>query len=144
MSEQDKYNPDLGESNTVIETLLLPPALGPISEVFNPDEYHFAVDIVLKKNAPIKAISGGRVVFAEWTAQTGYVIILKPSKGILSVYKHNSSLSKKQGDLVQGGEVIDLAGNTGEFTTGFHLHFELWMNGYSVDPTDFIEFSQAL
>ena len=142
VSEQDKYNPDLGESNTAIETLLLPPALGPISEAFNPDEYHFAVDIVLKKNAPIKAISDGRVVFAEWTAQTGYVIILKNSKGILSVYKHNSSLSKKQGDLVQGGEVIALAGNTGEFTTGFHLHFELWIEGYPMDPQSFFNFSE--
>lgn len=142
VSEQDKYNPDLERSNVALETLLLPPALGPISEAFNPDENHFAVDVVLKKNTPIKAISDGRVVFAEWTAQTGYVIILKHSKGILSVYKHNASLSKKQGDLVQGGEVIALAGNTGEFTTGFHLHFELWIEGYPMDPQNFFNFSE--
>ena len=102
VSQQDKYNPDLSSSNVVLETLLLPPALGPISQEFNPEEGHYAVDIVLEKNTPIKAISDGRVIFAEWTAQTGYVIILEHSKGILSVHKHNAALSKEQGDVVQG------------------------------------------
>ena len=141
VSQQDKYSPDLRNSIAKIEPLLLAPALGPISQKFNLDEEHYAVDIVLKKNTPIKAILEGRVIFAEWTAQTGHVIILKHNKGILSVYKHNSSLSKKQGDLVQGGEVIALAGNTGDFTTGFHLHFELWIDGYPMDPETFFNFS---
>jgi len=142
VSQQDKYNPDLSSSNVALETLLLPPALGPISQEFNPDEGHYAVDIVLEKNTPIKAISDGRVIFAEWTAQTGYVIILEHSKGILSVYKHNAALSKEQGDVVQGGEVIALAGNTGLLTTGFHLHFELWVEGYPMDPKNFFNFSE--
>ena len=141
VSQQDKYSPDLSTSIAKIEPLLLAPALGPISQKFSLDEEHYAVDIVLKKNTPIKAILEGRVIFAEWTAQTGHVIILKHNKGILSVYKHNSSLSKKQGDLVQGGEVIALAGNTGDFTTGFHLHFELWIDGYPMDPETFFNFS---
>ena len=141
VSQQDKYSPDLRTSIAKIEPLLFAPALGPISQKFNLDEEHYAVDIVLKKNTPIKAILEGRVIFAEWTAQTGHVIILKHNKGILSVYKHNSSLSKKQGDLVQGGEVIALAGNTGDFTTGFHLHFELWIDGYPLDPETFFNFS---
>ena len=142
VSQQDKYNPDLKSSNITLETLLLPPALGPISQEFNPEEGHYAVDIVLEENTPIKAISDGRVIFAEWTAQTGYVIILEHSKGILSVYKHNASLSKEQGDVVQGGEVIALAGNTGELTTGYHLHFELWVEGYPMDPKNFFNFSE--
>ena len=142
VSQQDKYNPDLSSSNVTLETLLLPPALGPISQEFNPKEGHYAVDIVLEENTPIKAISDGRVIFAEWTAQTGYVIILEHSNGILSVYKHNASLSKEQGDVVQGGEVIALAGNTGELTTGFHLHFELWVEGYPMDPKNFFNFSE--
>ena len=142
VSQQDKYNPDLNSSSVTLETLLLPPALGPISQEFNPEEGHYAVDIVLEENTPIKAISDGRVIFAEWTAQTGYVIILEHSKGILSVYKHNSSLSKEQGDVVQGGEVIALAGNTGELTSGFHLHFELWVEGYPMDPKNFFNFSE--
>ena len=142
VSGQDKYNPDLRGSNVTLETLLLPPALGPISQKFNPEEEHYAIDIVLEKNTPIKAISDGRVVFAEWTAQTGYVIIIEHIKGILSVYKHNSSLSKKQGDVVQAGEMIALAGNTGEFSTGFHLHFELWIEGYPMNPQNFFNFSK--
>ena len=141
VSQQDKYNPDLRSSIAKIEPLLLPPALGPISQQFNLEEEHYAVDIVLKKNTPIKAILEGRVIFAEWTAQTGHVIIVEHNKGILSVYKHNSSLSKKQGDVVQGGEVIALAGNTGDFSTGFHLHFELWIDGYPMDPEKFLNFS---
>ena len=116
--------------------------MGPISQKFNPEEEHYAIDIVLEKNTPIKAISDGRVVFAEWTAQTGYVIIIEHIKGILSVYKHNSSLSKKQGDVVQAGEMIALAGNTGEFSTGFHLHFELWIEGYPMNPENFFNFSK--
>ena len=99
VSQQDKYNPELRSSIAKIEPLLLPPALGPISQQFNLEEEHYAVDIVLKKNTPIKAILEGRVIFAEWTAQTGHVIIVEHNKGILSVYKHNSSLSKKQGDV---------------------------------------------
>ena len=142
VSGQDKYNPDLRGSNVTLETLLLPPALGPISQKFNPEEEHYAIDIVLEKNTPIKAISDGRVIFAEWTAQTGYVIIIEHIKGILSVYKHNSSLSKKQGDVVQAGEMIALAGNTGEFSTGFHLHFELWIEGYPMNPQNFFNFSK--
>lgn len=141
VSQQDKYNPELKSSIAKIEPLLLPPALGPISQKFNLEEEHYAVDIVLKKNTPIKAILEGRVIFAEWTAQTGHVIIVEHNKGILSVYKHNSSLSKKQGDVVQGGEVIALAGNTGDFSTGFHLHFELWIDGYPMDPEKFFNFS---
>ena len=142
VSQQDKYNPDLSSSNVTLETLLLPPAIGPISQGFNSEESHFAVDIVLEANTPIKSIADGRVVFAEWTAQTGYVIIIEHSQGILSVYKHNAALSKEQGDVVQGGEVIALAGNTGELTTGFHLHFELWVEGYPMDPKNFFNFSK--
>ncbi len=142
VSQQDKYNPDLSSSNITLETLLLPPAIGPISQGFNTEESHFAVDIVLEANTPIKSIADGRVVFAEWTAQTGYVIIIEHSQGILSVYKHNAALSKEQGDVVQGGEVIALAGNTGELTTGFHLHFELWVEGYPMDPKNFFNFSK--
>jgi len=142
VSQQDKYNPDLSSSNVTLETLLLPPAIGPISQGFNTEESHFAVDIVLEANTPIKSIADGRVVFAEWTAQTGYVIIIEHSQGILSVYKHNAALSKEQGDVVQGGEVIALAGNTGELTTGFHLHFELWVEGYPMDPKNFFNFSK--
>ena len=141
VSQQDKYNPLISDK-VEINSYLFPPALGPISHPFDLKESHFAVDIVVKENTPIKAIADGTVIFSEWTADTGYVIILEHSLGILSVYKHNASLTKKQGDSVLSGEVIATAGNTGELSTGFHLHFELWMDGYPMNPENFFNFSE--
>lgn len=86
-------------------------------------------------------MANGTVIFSEWTADTGFVIIMEHEEGLLSVYKHNSSLNKEQGDLVKAGEVIASVGNTGEFTTGPHLHFELWNNGNPVNPSDYIDFN---
>ena len=80
------------------------------------------------------------VIFAEWTADTGHVIIIEHKDGLLSVYKHNGSLNKGQGDVVRSGEVIASVGNTGELTTGPHLHFELWDSGSPLNPQDFIDF----
>lgn len=141
VSQQDKYNPLISDK-VEINSYLFPPALGPISQPFDLKESHFAVDIVVKENTPIKAIADGTVIFSEWTAETGYVIILEHSSGILSVYKHNASLTKKQGDSVLSGEVVASAGNTGELSTGFHLHFELWMDGYPMNPENFFNFSE--
>jgi len=120
--------------------VLFPPVSGTISESYDVKSKHYAVDIVVEENTPIKATADGTVIFAEWTAQTGYVILIEHSSGLISVYKHNASLTKSQGDLVKAGEVIATAGNTGELTTGPHLHFELWSDGYPVNPTNFIDF----
>ena len=141
VSQQEKYNFQTA-ADIDKNVLLIPPAFGPISQGFDPEEKHFAVDIVLKKNSPVKSIADGIVIFSEWSAQTGYVIIVEHNQGALSVYKHNASLNKKQGDAVLGGEVIASAGNTGELSTGFHLHFELWVEGYPMNPENFFNFSQ--
>ncbi|SHI70562.1 M23 family metallopeptidase [Algibacter luteus] len=139
VNKEDKYN--LFESATsATNFVLFPPVNGTISEPYNAKEKHYAVDIVLAKDTPIKATADGIVVFAEWTASTGYVIILEHSYGLISVYKHNASLTKSQGDLVKAGEVIATAGDTGELSTGPHLHFELWNDGYPINPTNFIDF----
>ena len=140
VDQEDKYNID---QNFLLNTkvFLNPPAKGPISQGFNMKEEHFAVDIVLEENYPIKSIADGTVIFSEWTAQTGHVIIIIHNYGFMSVYKHNSSLSKKQGELVLAGEVIAAAGNTGEYSTGWHLHFELWLDGYPMNPEQFLNFN---
>lgn len=139
VDKEDKYS--LFESATSrVSFVLFPPVNGTISESYNLEEKHFAVDIVVAKDTPIKAVSDGTVIFAEWTTQTGYVIIIDHGNGLISVYKHNASLTKEQGDLVKSGEVIAISGNTGELTTGPHLHFELWSDGYPIDPTTFIDF----
>lgn len=122
--------------------VLFPPVNGEISEQYNAEEKHYAVDIVVAKNTPVKAAADGTVIFAEWTAQTGYVIIIEHSYGLISVYKHNATLTKAQGDFVKAGEVVATSGNTGDLTTGPHLHFELWSDGYSVNPTNFIDFKK--
>ncbi|MEN3323805.1 M23 family metallopeptidase [Mariniflexile soesokkakense] len=139
VDKEDKYN--LFESATSASNFILfPPVNGTISELYNVKNKHFAVDIVVAKGTPIKATADGIVVFAEWTANTGYVVILEHSYGLISVYKHNSALTKNQGDLVKAGEVIATAGNAGELSTGPHLHFELWNDGYPINPTNFIDF----
>ena len=138
VSLEDKYNPLI--NNSEINFVLFPPVKGTISQEFNPREKHYAIDIVTSKDAPVKSAADGTVIFSEWTTQTGYVIIIEHSNNLISVYKHNSQLSKEQGSLVKAGEVIATAGNTGELSTGPHLHFELWSDGYPIDPTNFIDF----
>ena len=140
VDKEDKYNVfESSLSNT--NFVLFPPVNGTISEAYNLKEKHFAVDVVVAMDTPVKATADGTVIFAEWTVQTGYVIIIEHSNELISVYKHNASITKQQGDLVKSGEVIALAGNTGELTTGPHLHFELWNRGYPVNPTNFIDFN---
>lgn len=141
VDKEDKYSLfETAKSKT--NFVLFPPVNGEISEEYNAEEKHFAVDIVVAKNTPVKATADGTVVFSEWTAETGFVILIEHSYGLLSVYKHNSTLTKEQGDLVKAGEVIATSGNTGDFSTGPHLHFELWSDGYSVNPTNFIDFKK--
>ena len=139
VDKEDKYNlfeSSVDQSNYV----LFPPVNGTISEGYNIEEKHFAVDVVVAANTPVKATADGTVIFAEWTVETGYVIIMEHNQELISVYKHNSDITKAQGDLVKAGEVIAMSGNTGELSTGPHLHFELWSKGYPVNPTNFIDF----
>ena len=141
VAKEDKYNLfETARSKT--NFVLFPPVNGEISEQYSIENKHYAVDIVVPKDTPVKATADGTVIFAEWTAETGFVILIEHSQGLLSVYKHNATLTKIQGDLVKAGEVIATSGNTGNLTTGPHLHFELWSNGYAVNPTNFIEFKK--
>jgi murein DD-endopeptidase MepM/ murein hydrolase activator NlpD len=136
--QEDKYNPLVDPE--AVNIVLFPPVKGTVSEGYNPQEKHYAMDIVTTKDAPVKATADGTVIFAGWTAETGYVIILEHRNNLISVYKHNALLAKEQGDLVKAGEVIATSGNTGELTTGPHLHFELWSEGYPINPANFIDF----
>lgn len=136
---EDKYNLfEKAKSN--VNIVLFAPVQGPITEKYNTKEKHFAVDIALAKNTPIKAVANGTVIFADWTPTNGNVIILRHNEEFLSVYKHCETLAIAQGDGVRTGEVIAIAGSTGHQSTGIHLHFELWKNGYPIDPTQFIDF----
>ena len=139
VAREDKYNL-FEKAKPKVSIVLFPPAKGMVTEKFNLKEKHYAVDIALAKNTPIKSVLSGTVLFADWTPTTGNVIIIRHNNGFISAYKHAASLTKEQGDVVRTGEVIALAGSTGQESTGVLLHFELWKDGYPIDPTVFIEF----
>ena len=139
VQEEDKYNVSNINSEK-LNFVLFSPAKGGISSEFSIAEKHYGIDIALPENSPIYSVSDGRILFSEWTAETGYVIIIKHLNGLTSSYKHNSSILKSQGELVRRGEIIGFSGNTGSLTSGPHLHFELWFEGDPVDPLNFIEF----
>ncbi len=118
------------------------PALFPIQGVrtrgFDASTGHFAIDIAAEEGSAVRAIEGGFVVLADWTHEGGYTIAVQHSDGFVSIYKHNSSLLRKSGDAVQARDVIALSGNTGEVTTGPHVHLELWRDGVPMDPEAFL------
>jgi murein DD-endopeptidase MepM/ murein hydrolase activator NlpD len=116
------------------------PVKGMVTGSFDQETRHFATDIATKMNEPIQSVLDGYVVFASFTPATGYVIIIQHANNLISVYKHCAALLKKEGTFVRGGEVIALVGNTGELSTGPHLHFELWHNGNAVNAEDYINF----
>lgn len=124
----------------ISKMLLYKPAEGILSSSFRPLDGHYGVDIVAKKNEAVKSIAKGTVVLATWTEDGGNVISIQHPNNLISVYKHNSSLTKSMGDHVAGGEIIAIMGNSGELTTGPHLHFELWHEGRPIDPAQFITF----
>ena len=136
---EDKYN-FFERSKISTSALLYAPITGSLTNPYNAQNKHFGIDVVAPEGTTVKATADGTVIFAEWTANTGYVILLKHKEGLLSVYKHNKTLYKQQGDLVKVGEIIAEVGNTGHLTTGPHLHFELWSNGYPVNPIHYIDF----
>jgi murein DD-endopeptidase MepM/ murein hydrolase activator NlpD len=139
VAREDKYNL-FEKAKPKVSVVFFPPVKGMVTEKFNPKEKHYAVDVALAKNTPIKSILSGTVIFADWTPNTGNVVIIRHNSGFISVYKHAASLTVAQGDKVRTGEVIALAGSTGQESTGVHLHFELWKDGYPIDPSIFIEF----
>ena len=139
VDNEDKYN--LFESATSVKTFVfLPPLEGIISSGYDINIQHYALDIAVSTGTPVKAIADGRVVLASWTSDSGYVVIIDHGNQMLSVYKHNEALTKKQGDFVKSQEVIARSGSSGELSTGPHLHFELWSDGNPIDPTTFINF----
>lgn len=119
----------------------VPPVTGTISSGYLDVKSHYGVDILAARNTPIKSIMSGIVVFSDWTMEAGNTMVIQHDNNIVSVYKHNSELLKKSGDLVQSGEAIAIIGNTGTLSDGPHLHLELWYDGYPVDPEKYINFN---
>ena len=136
---EDRFN-IIEQEEALISPNLISPASGLISEGFDYSQQHYGVDIVLKEKTPIKAVYDGIVLFSEWTLNYGYTVIIFHRNELISTYKHNESVKVKKGDFVQTGEVIALSGNTGELTSGPHLHLELWDLQGPLNPEDLIKF----
>lgn len=116
------------------------PLKGIITNPFNPERHHYGVDIVASPDEVVKAILEGTVTMATWTLETGYILQVQHDNNLISVYKHNADLMKETGSRVDAGDVIAIVGNSGELTTGPHLHFELWYKGNPLDPEKYINF----
>lgn len=144
VEREDSYSLNApSESTTQSPTKLyfFTPLKGTVTEHYDLAKKHYGVDIVAPKNEAVKATLDGTVIFAEWTIETGYVIQLQHKNNLTSIYKHNSVLLKTTGDIIKAGEAIAIVGNSGELTSGPHLHFELWQDGVSLNPVNFINFN---
>jgi len=119
---------------------LFSPMEGVLSDNYNPKDDHYGVDIVGKENEPVKSVADGIIILASWTLDGGHVIGIQHRAGLVSIYKHNSELLKNVGNFVTGGEIIAIIGNSGELTSGPHLHFELWHNSNPVNPEEYVGF----
>ena len=113
------------------------PSKGIIINEFNPEDGHFGIDFAVNSGSSISASQGGLVVFADFTIDDGHKVIIQHSNGFISVYKHCSSLVKNERDIVVQGELIGLSGNSGNNTTGPHLHFEIWKDGKPQNPKEY-------
>ena len=141
VKEEEQFGiSDRGRRDLPIEGLhFFTPLKGVVSQGYDP-VIHPYIDIAAPEGSVVKATLDGTVIFAGWSDDAGHTIQIQHDGDIVSIYKHNDKLLKKTGDKVTAGTPIALVGNTGELTTGDHLHFELWHKGKTVDPTAYIKF----
>ena len=141
VKEEEQFGiSDRGRRDLPIEGLhFFAPLKGVVSQGYDA-ALHPYIDIAAPEGSVVKATLDGTVIFAGWSDETGYTIQIQHDGDIVSIYKHNDKLLKKTGDKVTAGSPIALVGNTGEVTTGPHLHFELWHKGEAVDPAKYINF----
>jgi murein DD-endopeptidase MepM/ murein hydrolase activator NlpD len=141
ITEEDRFSIQAidNEKKTAHGLLLYRPVNGTISNTFNPKAGHYGIDIIAPKEDPVKAVLDGTILYAGFTSDGGNVVHIQHSNNMISVYKHNSALLKKTGDRVKAGESIAFIGDSGEYSEGPHLHFELWENGVPVNPEDYIQ-----
>jgi murein DD-endopeptidase MepM/ murein hydrolase activator NlpD len=130
------------DQNSSANLTFFSPVKGIVTTFFSLSENHFGIDIVSKENETIKAALDGTVIFSNWTVETGYVIAIQHQNNYISFYKHNSVLLKKVGSFVKAGDPIAIIGESGELSTGPHLHFELWRSGSPVNPLDYMTFNE--
>jgi murein DD-endopeptidase MepM/ murein hydrolase activator NlpD len=129
-----------GKYRELQEMFFFTPITGFVSDHYDIKKGHYGIDVVAKTNEPVKCVADGTVVMASWTQDAGHVIAVQHRGNLVTVYKHNAGLLKKVGSFVNAGDIISIVGNSGEMTDGPHLHFEMWYNGNSLNPEDFVTF----
>ena len=146
VEKEERFNLTLLRTPTESVTSLaglhfFPPVKGIVSARYDLRIRHFGTDIVTKPKSTVSTVLDGTVIFTGWTMETGFVIEVQHPNNIVSVYKHNANLLKETGDLVRAGESISIVGDSGElYTSGPHLHFEIWYKGTPLDPEKHIIF----
>ncbi|MBE0678280.1 MAG: M23 family metallopeptidase, partial [Bacteroidales bacterium] len=146
VEQEEKYSLASGTTTTARGTSLanihfFPPVKGIVSSNFDLRTRHYATDIVTQSKAVVSSTLDGTVIMTGWTMETGFVMMIQHSNNIVSVYKHNARLLKEMGERVWAGEAISIVGDSGElYTSGPHLHFELWHDGEPLDPAQYIFF----
>jgi len=140
VEQEEMFSVKSNQDSQETGNLLFTPVKGIITWPYSTEDNHLAIDIAAQQGEAIKSVAMGTVIFSGWTPDTGFVVILQHQLGMISVYKHALTVYKKMGEVVKKGEVIAAVGNTGELTTGPHLHFELWIDGSPVDPQQYIVF----
>ncbi len=145
VEEEEQFNVNLKETSgrkaQLSKILLFPPLKGVITSHFNPSIKHYGVDVVPAiSNASVSATFDGVVIHSAWTSGEGHVLYIQHRGNLVSVYKHNSALLKNTGENVKAGDVIAIVGNSGELSSGPHLHFEIWYKGTPMNPEDYLVF----
>lgn len=128
-------------SAPVASLFFVAPLKGQVSAPFDEEANHFGIDILAPLNTPVKAILDGHVISSDWTLETGNTIAIQHANSVVSFYKHNARNLKSLGEMVKAGEAVAIVGNTGEISSGPHLHFELWIDGQPEDPAEYIDFN---
>lgn len=139
-STETKAIKAIGQNDRLESMYLISPMTGTISRPYSLKDKHYGTDLVAPKNTPVRAVADGFVISSDWTLETGNTVAVQHANNVVSFYKHNSSILKKVGDKVNSGEAIAIIGNTGEQSTGPHLHFELWKDGKAVNAQEYIRF----
>jgi murein DD-endopeptidase MepM/ murein hydrolase activator NlpD len=131
----------LSREQPLEQQFFMPPVSGEVISVFDLPKKHYGLDVAAPKNTAVKAAADGVVISAGYTVETGYSIAIQHPNNVVTMYKHNSVLLKEAGSILKAGEAIAIIGNSGENTSGPHLHFELWHKGRPVNPSDYINFN---
>jgi len=115
------------------------PLVGPITQGYGwqGGDFHHGLDLGVPTGTPVRAAYAGRVVRADRFGVYGQVVIIDHGRGLQTLYAHNSRLLVRVGQAVAGGDIIAVSGSTGR-TTGPHLHFEVRVDGQTVEPMAYL------